>query len=225
MIGGIALIVPTLAIIAVSALIVKIATIALTMTGMDSKGARFQALSAFTGTGFTTKDAESVVKHDMRRRIIMVLMVLGNAGLVSIIATLIGSFAKLTRLSEVPINLILLALGIYLIYWLASRQGLMRRWGKWIEKRIAKSKVLEENKIEEILHLAEGYGIAELRIKENSPIANQSLADSALSQRDILVLAIERGGGIIPTPKGSDDIQIADDLICYGKLANIRRMA
>jgi len=191
------------------------------MTGMDSKGARFQALSAFTGTGFTTKDAESVVKHDMRRRIIMALMVLGNAGLVSIIATLIGSFAKLRRLSEIPVNLILLALGIYLIYWLASRQGLMRRWGKWIEKRIAKSKVLEENKIEEVLHL----GIAELRIKETSPVANQSLADSDLSRKDILVLAIERGGGIIPTPKGSDNIQIADDLICYGKLANIRKMA
>lgn len=220
----IAFIVPTLVIIAISALIVKIASITLTMTGMDSKRARFQALSAFTGTGFTTKDAELVVKHEQRRKIIMALMILGNAGLVSIIATLIGSFAKLKRVSQVPVNLILLAAGIYLIYWLASRRGLMRRWGRWIEKRIAKSKVLEEKKIEEILHLAEGYGIAEVRIKDDSPLVSQPLADSALSQRDILVLAIERGGGIIPTPKGSDDIQTADNLICYGKLANIRKM-
>lgn len=222
--SGIAFIVPTLVIIAVSALIVKIASITLTMTGMDSKRARFQALSAFTGTGFTTKDAELVVKHEQRRHIIMALMILGNAGLVSIIATLIGSFAKLERVSQVPINLILLAAGIYLIYWLASRQGLMRRWGRWIEKRIAKSKVLEEKKIEEILHLAEGYGIAEVRIEDDSPLVSQPLADSALSQRDILVLAIERGGGIIPTPKASDDIRRADNLICYGKLANIRKM-
>ncbi len=222
--GGIALIVPTLVIIAISALIVKIASITLTMTGMDSKRARFQALSAFTGTGFTTKDAELVVKHEQRRRIIMVLMVLGNAGLVSIIATLIGSFTQLKRLSQVPVNLLLLAVGIYLIYWFASRRGLMRKWGKWVEKRIAKSTVLEERKIEEILHLAEGYGIAEVRIKDDSPLISQPLADSSLSQKDILVLAVERGGGIIPTPKGSDNIRRADNLICYGKLANIRKI-
>jgi len=222
--SGIAFIVPTLVIIAISALIVKIASISLTMTGMDSKKARFQALSAFTGTGFTTKDAESIVKHDQRRRIIMVLMILGNAGLVSIIAALIGSFAKIEKLSQLPMNLILLAIGIYLIYWLASRRGLMRRWARWIEKRIAKSKVLEEKEIEEILHLTEGYGIAEVRVKDSSPLVSQPLADSTLTQRDILVLAIERKGGIIPTPKGSEDIQIADNLICYGKLANIRKM-
>ncbi|NOX98038.1 MAG: potassium transporter TrkA [Nitrospirae bacterium] len=222
--SGVALIIPTLAIIAVSALIVKIATISLTMTGMDKKRARFQALSAFTGTGFTTKDAESVVKHEQRRRIIMVLMILGNAGLVSIIATLIGSFAKIKRVSQVPANLMLLAAGIYLIYWLASRRGLMRRWGKWIEKRIAQSMALEEKGIEEVLHLAEGYGIAEVKIKDDSAVVNQPLANSALSQKDILVLAIERGGGIIPTPKGNDGIRAADNLICYGKLANIRKI-
>ena len=100
----------------------------------------------------------------------------------------------------------------------------MRKWGRWVEKRIAKSTVLEEKKMEEILHLAEGYGIAEVRVRDDSPLVSQPLADSALSQRDILVLAIERGGGIIPTPKASDDIQTDDNLICYGKLANIRKM-
>ena len=41
-------------------IIVEIATVALHMTGLDIKSSRFQALSAFTSTGFTTKEAESV---------------------------------------------------------------------------------------------------------------------------------------------------------------------
>jgi Trk-type K+ transport system membrane component len=51
-------------------LIVRAASIALMMTGMNQKRARFQALSAFTGTGFTTKEAESVMNHPLRRKII-----------------------------------------------------------------------------------------------------------------------------------------------------------
>ena len=48
------------------------------MTGMDRKRAVFQALSAFSGTGFTTKEAEFVVNHPVRRRVIIWLMILGK---------------------------------------------------------------------------------------------------------------------------------------------------
>ncbi|MDI6886556.1 MAG: hypothetical protein QMD22_09525, partial [archaeon] len=60
---GIYFLLPTLLVIFISFLVVRAAAIALMMTGMDEKRARFQALSAFTGTGFTTREAESVVNH------------------------------------------------------------------------------------------------------------------------------------------------------------------
>ena len=59
-------------------LIVEIAAIALKLTGLDIHTARFQALSAITGTGFTSRETESLMKHRQRRRVIMVLMVLGS---------------------------------------------------------------------------------------------------------------------------------------------------
>lgn len=59
---GLYFLVPTLLVIFVSFLIVRAAAIALMMTGMDRKRAVFQALSAFSGTGFTTKEAESIVE-------------------------------------------------------------------------------------------------------------------------------------------------------------------
>jgi hypothetical protein len=51
--------------------------------------ARFQALSAFSGTGFTTREAERIVNHPRRRKIVIYLIMLGNAGIVSVIATFV----------------------------------------------------------------------------------------------------------------------------------------
>jgi len=77
--------------LSLSIFITRIAAVALRITGLDEQSARFQSLSAFTGTGFTTSEAESVVNYPIRRRIVMILMIAGNFGLVSVFATLVMS--------------------------------------------------------------------------------------------------------------------------------------
>ena len=52
----------------VSLLITRVATVALTLTGLSREAARCQARSALSGTGFTTPEA--VVAHLVRRRIV-----------------------------------------------------------------------------------------------------------------------------------------------------------
>jgi len=52
-----------LIILTLSILITRIATVALTLTGLSRDSARFQARSAFLGVGFTTIESESVVRH------------------------------------------------------------------------------------------------------------------------------------------------------------------
>lgn len=79
-------------VLSLSLIITRIATIALALTGLSEEAARFQARSAFTGTGFTTSEAEKVVNHPVRRRIIILLMVARSAGLVSIVISLVLSF-------------------------------------------------------------------------------------------------------------------------------------
>lgn len=65
LIGVVALI----TILTLSLLITRVATIALTMAGLSEDTACFQARSAFTGTGFTTKESEEeVINHPVRRR-------------------------------------------------------------------------------------------------------------------------------------------------------------
>ena len=95
--GGIILII---VVVFINVMIRKVAAVALGITGLDQPTADFQALSALTGTGFTTREAESVMIHPMRRRIISLLMIIGNAGTVAVIAGLIFSFVTITSLGD-----------------------------------------------------------------------------------------------------------------------------
>lgn len=83
-----------LVVLTLSLLITRIATVALTHTGLSRDSARFQARSAFTGVGFTTTESEKVVNHPVRRRILMMLMLLGNAGIVTVVASFMLTFVE-----------------------------------------------------------------------------------------------------------------------------------
>ncbi len=222
--GGLAFLVPTLVLIAAFAVVVKVGTVALRMTGLDAKRARFQALSAFTGTGFTTRDSELVVRDDRRRRIIMTLMVLGNAGFVTVLATLVGSLVLVKKAVQVPIHIVAIVLCIYLIYRIGARRRLMRKWSEWIERKLARWTSLQEIPIEEAFHLAEGHGVAAVRVRPDSEVIGHSLAENALAGKGVVVLAIEREGETVASPKASEVIQRGDRLICYGRIKVMREI-
>jgi len=102
---GIYFLLPTLLAILFSFLIVRAASVALMMTGLEKNKARFQALSAFSGTGFTTKESESIVNHPRRRQIIRWLMITGNAGIATVIVTATSSMAT-SRGYQLPVNVV-----------------------------------------------------------------------------------------------------------------------
>jgi hypothetical protein len=93
-------------IIALSMLVVRVGTVALTMTGLSWETASMQALSAYSGAEFTTEEAEETVAYPARRRVIKNLMRLGNVGLVTSVTSLVLSFteptARLERLVSWP---------------------------------------------------------------------------------------------------------------------------
>lgn len=220
-------VIPIVVIIVVSAFIVKIASVALNLTGLDEKKAFFQALSAFTGTGFTSRESELVINNDIRRRIIMTLMILGNAGLVSVITTLMISVFRGGGGGAIPIllNIIIILLVIMLIIKVALNKAIMRKLTKKIQKKLIKSPTFTKRPVEEIMRLAEGYGIAEVTLADNFADLDKTLFESSFRQNDILIIAIERDTGVIPTPHASDRLLPNDTLICYGKLDNIAKIS
>jgi hypothetical protein len=218
---GIYFLFPTLLVIFVSFLIVRAAAIALMMTGLDEKKARFQALSAFTGTGFTTREAESIVNHPLRRRIISWLMILGNAGVVTVIITATSSLVT-SEGFQVPLNALILLVGIYIIYRLATHKRFIRRWESYVEKKLVNYPDFEEGATEDLLHLIEGYGLVRAIIKDSSPLVESSLSESRLSEKGLLVLGIERGKNWIPIPKAKEVIKVGDRLVVYGPLGVLK---
>ena len=215
--SGIYFLFPTLLAILVSFLFVRAASIALMMTGLDKNRARFQALSAFSGTGFTTKEAESIVNHPQRRKIVRWLMMGGNAGLVTVIVAATSSMVT-SQGYQLPMNFLILIIGILLIYKLAKIRGFTRKWEHFIEKKLIKSPAFEESAVEDLLHFLKGYGLVKKIILEESPLSGKSLADAKLNEKGILVLGIERDKVWIPTPKASEIINNGDDLVVYGPL-------
>ncbi|MFO7968339.1 MAG: TrkA C-terminal domain-containing protein [Archaeoglobaceae archaeon] len=221
MVSGLYLLLPTILVIFFSFLIVRAAAIALMMTGMDESRARFQARSAFTGTGFTTREAELVVNHPKRRQIISWLMVLGNAGIITIIVTGTSSLVGSEGI-EIPIDILGLLVGIFLIYKIGSHTGFTRRWERFIEDRLSKSAVLEEEITEKLLHFLEGYSLVRVMVKKDSSLVGKTLDDEQLTEKRLLVLGIERGSNWIPVPSSDQEIKEDDRLVVYGPLKVLR---
>jgi hypothetical protein len=210
--------------IIISFLIVRVGAVALELTGLPRHKARFQALSAFTGTGFTTRESEMIVNHPQRRKIITSLMVLGNAGIVSVIATFVLSMVTPRGILQPSLTLIGIALFVLLFFWLVTRERITSTLTDKIRQRLMARMDLERVTVEEILHQARGYGIGIVGIPESSKLAGRTLAESDLRARGITVLSIEREGIPLPIPSAQEEIRVGDRLVCYGLLRNVREL-
>ena len=207
--------------ICISYLVVRIGAIALEMTGMERARARFQALSAFSGTGFTTREAESVVNNPRRRKIVTYLMIMGNAGIVSVIATLILSLRE-TGVFRPSFNLVIIIVAIFILYRIASNREFAQNLTGKIRKTLRKKLRFEKVQIEELVQQPDGYGVAAIIIEKKSKLMGSTLAKAGFREQDVLILSIERGEEIIHIPDAKTRILAGDRMICYGKLDNLK---
>ena len=212
-------------VLVLSLLIVRVVTVALTLTGMSHQAARFQARSAWTGTGFTTAESEQVVGHPLRRRIIGTLMVVRNAGLITAVSTLILSFAsagadtgRIERLAWLVGGLVLL--------WLIAQSRVVDRWlARAIRRMLERFTDLDVRDYAELLRLAGNYGIAEMQAESDDWLTGRTLRDLALSEEGVLVLGVQRAGGeFVGAPRGETRIAEGDTLTLYGRSEIIARL-
>ena len=212
---------PSIIIIVIFFFIVRVATVILKLTGMDETTARFQAISAFTGTGFTTKEAETILEDKIRIKTVVVLMVLGKIGIVSVIAGLFLSFSKDTMHSDLWKAVIVLS-SIFLLYRLTALKGFSRALNRIIEKSIISRGIIKQRTLEKLFNLPQGYGLAQLTIAGSSKVNGLSLSEAGFNKSDILVLSIERKDQLMSFPHAKDIIKKGDKLLCYGLLENIK---
>ena len=104
-------------VLTLSILVIRTGAVALRLTGLPEAAARFQARSAFTGTGFTTSESEAIVNHPVRRRIVSLLMVVGNLGLVSVLATVIVSLVGSSGSEGAMLHQVIWLAAVLLALW------------------------------------------------------------------------------------------------------------
>jgi hypothetical protein len=218
---GLYLLIPTFIVILVSVLIVRAGAIALRMTGLDEKTSNFQALSAFTRAGFTTRESETIMGHPQRRSIISWLIILGNAGIVAVIVTGTSSMVS-TSDYKLAIDIAALVIGIYIIYRLVKYTGFTRRWESLIEDRLVRGRFFGRVPVEHLLHLMGGYGVVRVAVTGDMA-ASAGAAEGRFTFGGDLVLGIERKGQWLPNPGPQEKIAEGDTLVLYGNLAGIEK--
>ena len=205
----------------VGLLITRVATVALNLTGMSLEHARFQARSAFTGTGFTTSEAEAVVSHPARRRIVMVLMLVSGAGAVSVLGALVLSFAGVDSTDNglaraaVIISALLVLLGL-------SRNAVVDRvLRRGIERLLRRFVNLDVYDYTTLLHLRGQWRVAQLPVREDDWIASRALGELGLPEEGVAVLGVERSEGTwIGAPNLDLRLCTGDVVVLYGR-ANV----
>jgi len=222
---GIIGIVALLTVLGLSLLVTRIATVALTLTGLSHEAARFQARSAFTGTGFTTSEAEHAVNHPVRRRIIMSLMLLRSAGIVTILLSLILSFVGAEDGSGKLYRLLWLVGGVAVL-WLLSASRWVDRFVRYVMTWALKRWTdLDVRDYVGLLRLSGDYVIRELHMDEGDWLVGRTLSDCRLRQEGVSIIGIyRRNGNYVGVPRGDTTIHAGDVLVLYGRAEALKKL-
>ena len=199
--------------------ILWLGSIALEATGMERRKARFQCLSAITGTGFTTTEAEAIVNHPRRRKIASVLIFIGYFGLTGFLVALILSLKTgLVKLSIPQIGVIVIVIIAIVLF---SKFGVIDKITNRIVRLMRKGYPAAHLLTEQVLHQTGDYGVTLVAITEKAEKGGLRLKDTGLREKDFTVLAIEREKMVIPYPKAEELLLAGDHLLCYGRVTDM----
>jgi hypothetical protein len=216
-------IITLLATLIVSLLVTRVGAVAFQLTGLSQEVARFQALSAFTGVGFTTHEAEQIVNHPVRRKIAGLLIVGGNLGIAIVIASMIAAVGQDGRYSVIMFLLLIAGLGA--LYVIGTRRWVDQTISRIIEWALLKFTDLDVRDYVSLLHLSDGYVVLELVVNDTDWIAGLPLAEAALSAEGVLVLGLHRANGTyVGSPNGQTLVKVGDTLSLYGPIDRLEEL-
>jgi len=200
-------------------------SIALEATGMERSRARFQALSALTTSGFTTRESENVVGHPRRRLIVGWMMFLGSVGLILFLILMFGIivFGVKPAKPTSPYIYVLAALpavAFLVLFWIGVLDKLATVIVNWL-KRTGYFK-LEQSNTEIIYHAGE-YSLARLTVGKTGPEVGSKIGDTGLANRNIKFLVMERGDKVTFYPEAKEMVQAGDHLIYYGRTEEVKK--
>ena len=152
-------------------------------------------------------------------------MLLGNAGIVTVIVTLLITFLHKDSSLSWYYNIAILAGGV-IILWILSSSKLVDKWlTKVINKIMSRYTNIQTRDYSSLLKLTGEYEVTELNVRKNDWIEGKTLLESNIRNEGITVLGIERLNGLyIGAPNRDVKINEGDNLIIYGSQTSIQKL-
>lgn len=200
----------------------RVATIALVGTGMATESAAFQARSALMGVGFTTAEAEGVINHPVRRKIILWLMTFGNAGIITGVTSLLLGFVN-AETDQTIRRAAILVLGLVVVLVLTRSIVLDRILTRFTRWALARWTTLDTRDFAHLLRFDHDYGIIEMNAQGEDWLVDRPLSELGLPDEGIVVLGLQRREGVfIGAPTGHTVIHAGDTVITYGRFDHLQ---
>jgi hypothetical protein len=196
------------------AIILRLGTAALLVSGLSRDVARFQVRSAFFGVGFTTSEAETITDHPFRRRLVQALMLLGSIGITSVIGSAVLTFA--TTEDSIVLPLIALIAGLVVLYGLASWKWLDRRIVRLFERVLRRYTDLDTHDYHALLRISDDYAIRQFVLRPGGRAVGRAIGD-VVGDTPLVLLGIERDGAYIGAPERDTVLQAGDLVTAYGR--------
>ena len=186
----------------ISVAFTKLATGALIATGVPPESAGFQARSAFSGAGFTTSEAENVVNHRVRRRIIGTTMFVGSLGTPTLVLTVLIGFVAPGPGSTTERALVTIS-GVLLILISVLNRPIQRRLERigqhYVQNRLMPA--LPADRLD-LLTLSEEFAVQAVKLESTPRDVARSLRGLAHAFPEVTVLgqAVSPSWAAFPGP-------------------------
>ena len=83
---------------------------------------------------------------------------------------------------------------------------------------------MPEIDVRQRLTVSRGYGVTDITITEGSVFIGQTIEQTGLREKDVVVLTLKREDSVISNPKSSRELEANDTLLCYGKIESMKSM-
>ena len=157
----------------------------------------------------------------------MILMLVGNAGIVTGMASLMLTFVHDSDRGWFifALKIALLVSSLIILWMIASSAWVDRHLSVLIERGLKRYTRLNVRDYESLMQLAGDYRLVELAIGDKDWIAGKTLAEADLYSEGLLVLAVNHAtSGFVGVPHGDTRIHSNDTLVLYGHLDAIEAL-
>lgn len=194
----------------------RMAAGALIATGLPPEVAGFQARSAFSGAGFTTTEAENVVNHPARRKIIGTTMFVGNLGTPTLVVTVLVGFLAPGPGNTTERTMVTVAGLVFAIMLIGNRP--VERWLVKVGQRHTRERLipqLDDHAIE-LFEVSDQYVVGTIRVTDEPGATVRSLRGLDEALPHVRVLGVRQADEYVGMPPVDIELHAGNEIIVYG---------